>query len=76
MIDAQYIFSLVLYVCSQLSRIIRMIVEFLLFATLSAAQVISANYKTFKEDVLDSPHVTMVKFYARKLNQTRLLITL
>ena len=53
-----------------------MIVEFLLFATLSAAQVISANYKTFKEDVLDSPHVTMVKFYARKLNQTRLLITL
>lgn len=32
----------------------------------SSAQVISANYKTFKDDVLDSPHVTMVKFYARK----------
>jgi thiol-disulfide isomerase/thioredoxin len=27
-------------------------------------QAISANYKTFKEIVLDSPHVVMVEFFA------------
>lgn len=34
---------------------------------LTLANLISANYKTFKEIVLDSPHITMVEFYARKL---------